>query len=344
MTTASESAEPGSVQARTPTVDCHAHVVPPDLSDALEARAFPGVFAQGSRSAGYCFGFPGVAVSPTAPPAISDPVAALAWMEERGVDVQLLSPWTDVLGYTLERAQAASWTRRMNTGLAQTAVGGCRFEALGSVPLQWPDLAAEELAEARRLGCRGVMIGTAAPGVELDDRRLDDLWSAAAELSMPVIVHPTFLDADARLAPYSLSNAVGRANEMAIAGARLLYGGALSRHPDLVVVLVHGGGAIPSLLSRLRRTRAVFAPDAADPHEGFARLYFDSLVFDPESLRALLRMTTPDRVVLGSDYPFPWEPWPRRVVEEAGLGESATTAILGGNARRIFGLGVGDDE
>lgn len=318
-------------------IDCHAHFIPDGLVHAVESGAFPGVAVE-PGAAGRRFHFPRLAASPHAPAPISDAEAALSWMAGQGIDRQLLSPWTDLLGYTLDAYPAREWTRRMNQSLAQTAAASDRFEALGTVPLQWPEMAVEELARAKGDGCRGVMIGTRAPDVELDDRRLDDFWQAADELRMPVVVHPIVLEPDPRLQPYGLSNAVGRANETLVAIARLLYGGVLERHPEVVIVVVHGGAGLPALLPRLRRNHQVFAPDAADPQAGFERLFFDSVVLDPAILRTLLALTTHHRIILGSDYPFPWEPEPRRVVDEADLGEDAAHAILGGNAERIFGL------
>jgi aminocarboxymuconate-semialdehyde decarboxylase len=76
----------------------------------------------------------------------------------------------------------------------------------------------------------------------------------------------------------------------------------------------------------------------ADPAESFARLYFDSVVFDPSVLEFLVGKAGPDRVMLGSDYPFPiGDLTPRAVVERAALPGSDRGRILGGNAARLFG-------
>ena len=77
----------------------------------------------------------------------------------------------------------------------------------------------------------------------------------------------------------------------------------------------------------------------ADPREGFRQLYFDSVVYDPAPLRYLIELAGADRVMLGSDYPFPiLDPAPLDVVRKAGVSEAATDAILSGNACRLFNL------
>jgi aminocarboxymuconate-semialdehyde decarboxylase len=317
-------------------IDCHAHFVPEVVLGTIASGTYPGVRLEGDRDTGLCCHVPGLAPSPPLPSTITDAAAAIAWQAEHGIDRQLLSPWTDLLGYTLPEGEATTWSHRYNEALVEVAATSDRFGVLGTVPLGQPQRAVEVLEQAADIGCSGLMIGTAAPEVELDDPRLDELWAAAADRAMPVVVHPIFLTRDPRLRAYSLPNAVGRANETAIAISRLLFGGVLLRHPGLRLVVVHGGATIPALLPRLRRNHEVFAADAADPDAGFERLYFDSVVLDPSLLRALVDLTGPDRIVLGSDYPFPWEPDPRRVVDEAGLAPEVADAILGGTAAALF--------
>jgi aminocarboxymuconate-semialdehyde decarboxylase len=56
-------------------------------------------------------------------------------------------------------------------------------------------------------------------------------------------------------------------------------------------------------------------------------------------LRFLVDRVGPDRVVLGSDYPFPMgDPDPVTSVAQAGFDPSVTDAILGGNARAALDL------
>jgi aminocarboxymuconate-semialdehyde decarboxylase len=197
----------------------------------------------------------------------------------------------------------------------------------------------QELEAAQAMGFRGLTIGTFAPGVDLDHPDLDALWEAAARLEMPIVLHPLYLYGEPRLASYDLPNAIGRVNDTAIAVSRLLYAGVLTRHPGLQIIVAHGGGGVPYALGRLARNYELNPQGMADPREGFRQLYFDTVVYDPAPLRYLVELAGADRVMLGSDYPFPiFDPAPLEVVRQAGFSAETTDAILSGNACRLFGL------
>lgn len=158
------------------------------------------------------------------------------------------------------------------------------------MPLQSGLHAARVLREAVAAGMPGAMIGTRpfADHGNLDDPQLDPFWEVAAELRVPIIVHPMFGSADPRLRDYEMMNAVGRVNDLGTAMARLLFSGHLERFEGLVLVASTGGGSLPYLLGRLVRNHLAFPSRVADPLEGFERVYFDSLVFLPAILEFLV--------------------------------------------------------
>jgi aminocarboxymuconate-semialdehyde decarboxylase len=136
-------------------------------------------------------------------------------------------------------------------------------------------------------------------------------------------------------------NTVARPNETAISLARILYAGIPQRFPGLKLVVSHGGGSLPFLLGRLKRNYDVLKSEETlyDPVEGFKRLYFDTVVFEPEALQFLLKLADSDKVMLGSDAPFPIrDPHPRLVVESTKLEitEEERKNLLIGNAKKLF--------
>lgn len=138
---------------------------------------------------------------------------------------------------------------------------------------------------------------------------------------------------------YYLRNLVGNPVETALAGSRLIFGGVLERYPDLRIILSHGGGALPQLVGRLRHGYAA-RPEAqlrvSDPVASLRRLYYDTIVFNPEPLRNLVATVGASQVVLGTDYPFDMgEPDPVAFVQQAGLSTDDVTTILA-NGQRLL--------
>lgn len=322
------------------TVDVHIHAIPPKLIAGAASGAFPGV-AMDTREGARHFQFPNMDAAPPAPAALTDFGRSAGFAAAKGVSVQLIGPWTDLLGYTLDEADARKWTRGYNESLAEECASYPGMVPLATIPMSYPASAMEELIAAHGMGCRGVMIGTDMPNLDLGSDELDPIWALAAELAMPIIVHPTFLRVPGELRESGLKNAVGRAGPTVVALAKLIYSGALVRHRDLVVIGCHGGGGLAAVAPRIIRNHQVgWSGSEYDPVESMDRLFFDSVVLDPTYLAYLVRTYGSDRILLGSDYPFPWEPDPLRVVNEAGLTNAERARIFGGNASRLFGADV----
>jgi aminocarboxymuconate-semialdehyde decarboxylase len=270
----------------------------------------------------------------------------LAFLDAQGVHTAIFGPLMDVAGYALPAAQAASWSRVQNEALAASlAEAGGHHRGLATVPLQDPRLAADELRVAvTSLGLSGAMVDPNALGRPLGDRAFDSFWQAAAELAVPVVLHPFLLEAVERFGRHYLHNLVGYPFETTLAAASLILGGTLDRFASLDVVLVHGGGFLPYHIGRFDRghqTRPEARIDGAQQPRGYLRrFHYDTLVQYPPALAYLVQTVGEDRVMLGSDHPF-WlgDPEPLAIVRAAGLTAQAQAAIVGGNATRLFRLG-----
>ncbi|MPZ84625.1 MAG: amidohydrolase family protein [Actinophytocola sp.] len=290
-----------------PVIDLHAHHVGADAVARIDAEgAAHGVTVVGKKIqvGARLTGLPVVA-------GLTDVDARLSWMDQAGVDVQLVAGWMDLAGYHLPPADGRWLARVQNEALAAlVAAHPRRFAAAAAVPLQDPELAATELDRAvTELGHVAVQIGARVEHGGLDEPVLDPFWSAAEELGVPVVVHPAELDVPDRHRRLFLHILTGNPAETTNAAAALMLGGVLDRHPGLRFLLVHGGGFLPYQFGRIARG-AVAAPEpvrsrsAHPPRDLLRHFHFDTVVHDPGALRYLEDFAS-GRVVLGSDYPFP---------------------------------------
>lgn len=264
-----------------------------------------------------------------------------------GIQHVVLSPWVALLPYALEPVEALDVCRLQNEALAAMAAAHPgRVSALAAVPLQAPELAAEELEKATALpGVVGAEVAASVRGDYLGDERFLPFWEAADATGALVFVHPTTRGFDLPVfGEHYLWNTVANPVETAVTGAHLVMAGVLERFPRLRVVLAHGGGALLALRGRLRHAHG-FQPQARAkledaPDVSLRRLYYDTITHDAELLGALVAFAGADHVVLGSDHPF--DMGTTRPVEEVralGLPPSEEASVLGDNAVRMLGLG-----
>jgi aminocarboxymuconate-semialdehyde decarboxylase len=322
-------------------IDTHAHFVPPSLLDDVKTqrRLFPSLKTR-EENGQLCFSFAGAEMTRPVMPLLSDVEKRRAFMAAQSIDVQVIGGWLDSFGYELPAEEGADWSRFYNEHLIKGTKALPALVPLATVPMQSGAHAARVLEQALDMGFRGAMIGTQPKGQGgmLDDPALTPFWEAAHARCATLFVHPMYGCDDDRLRAYGLVNAIGRVTDTSIAIARLLYSGHLLKYSGVRLVLAHGGAALPFVLGRLKRSHTAL-PAPADPVESFARLYFDSIVFDVRALRLLLALAGNDKVMLGSDYPFPIGDWePVKIIDALGLNEGERGAIAGATAAGLFNV------
>jgi aminocarboxymuconate-semialdehyde decarboxylase len=276
---------------------------------------------------------------------MSDVTERVTRMDAMGVDIQVLSSsLVQQCTYWAEPQDSLRMERMLNERMAEVvAANPSRFIGLGGVPLHAPDLAVAELTRCMtELGLSGVGISTTARDMELGDGRLRPFWEAAEAYGAVVYIHPAG-NRDRRFEKWYLWNSIGQAFEEAMATASLFYEGVLDAHPKLKICISHGGGYMPYYMGRIARNYldkpATRVNMSKSPAEYLRMLYFDSCVYEPEVLEALVNRVGPDRVVLGSDYPV-GEQKPIEFIESCALSEEQKANIIGANAARLFGVKV----
>ncbi|MGW3810277.1 amidohydrolase family protein [Micromonospora sp. NPDC005113] len=271
------------------------------------------------------------------PSPLTSASARLNLVQAAGLDRQVLSPPPYLSLYEAETSTAWPLIRRLNEQLADVVAGSDRFLGFCTVPLQDPALAARELEYAvGSLGFAGVQLLTHVNGEDLDAVSLIPFWAAVAGLDVPVFLHPHRPTDARRLSRQYLVNLVGNPAETAVAAAHLIFGGVLDRHPDLRVILAHGGGSVPSMWHRWKHASACIpqAWTARDDFDGYLdNFWFDSVVYDPGALTRLVEFAGAGRVVIGTDMPYDMgEPQPVRKLDGCRFDPDTRAAILDSSA------------
>ncbi|MFF5496774.1 amidohydrolase family protein [Streptomyces aquilus] len=327
-----------------PTIDVHAHLLLPEVEEAAaghpglaEARALD---ARRNGPAALAVNGPMVGARV---PKLTDAAVRLTAMDAQGVDIQLVSPSPSHYHYWAGPQLAEKVCRLANEGTAaHCAKAPDRLHGLGLVPLQHADLMVGLLDHALDQGLRGVEISSHAPGRELSDPAYEAFWSRAEETGALVFLHPFGCTLDERLDQWYLSNTVGQPTENAVALSHLIFSGVLDRYPGLKLIAAHGGGYLPTHIGRSDHAWRA-RPDARgcerEPSSYLKQLYFDSLVHDPQVLRELLRAVGPERVLLGSDFPFDMgTDDPLGALRAADLPDTDFHSVRGKNAAALLNL------
>jgi aminocarboxymuconate-semialdehyde decarboxylase len=269
-------------------------------------------------------------------------------MDAAGIDVQALSPSPGHYQYGLEAGIGSAMARMVNEDIAElVAQAPRRFVGLGTVPLQDTQLAIAEMRHCvRELGLRGIMVNTNVAGAELATPEREAFFAAAVDLGVLLFLHPMTFWSGPRFGEHYLSNVVGNPLDSTLALSHLIFEGVLERQPALKMCVAHGGGYLPLYSGRMdhawhARTDCC-GRIARPPSSYLGQLYFDTVVFDPEQIAALVRRFGSERILMGSDYPYDMaEPDQLALVDRVpGLSADDRARIRGLNAAQLLGLGA----
>ena len=272
----------------------------------------------------------------------------LADMDADGIDAQVVSPTPVFFSYASDVAQATKIARIMNDlALEICAPAPGRLLPMCQVPLQDPDAACAELERCMAAGHVGVEIGNHVGDRDLDDAGIVQFLTHCARVGAPVFVHPWDMPGGPRLDRWMARWLTGMPAETHLSVLALILGGVFDQVPEtLRICFAHGGGNFPFWLGRAdnawhRRGDLVRGASTAPPSSYVDRFCVDSVVFDPAALRLLVDTMGEDRVLVGSDYPYPLGERPvGQVVRKADfLTTDQRDKLLSRNALRFLGRG-----
>lgn len=275
-----------------------------------------------------------------------DPSHRIDYLDEQGVDVQVMCATPVMFGYEQPIERALPWAQRMNDrAIEMTAPAPKRLKVLAQVPLQDLDAACREASRAKADGHIGVQIGNHVGTLDLDHDDLVAFLTHCAHEDIPVLVHPWDMMGRERMKKWMLPWLVAMPAETQLGILSLILSGAFEKLPsNLSLCFAHGGGSFAFLLGRVDnawRHRDIVREDCPQlPSSYVRRFYVDSAVFDPRALQLLVDVMGADRVMLGSDAPFPLgeQDIGAGVLGHAALADADKQRICADNARSFFGI------
>ena len=342
----SERWQPSSV-AKPPvqTIDVHTHILVPESAKMTAPHFKPEMDPRTFFSSPITKELNGEFYKLVAPK-YTDVDTRLQDMDALGIDTQLvgLSPFHYF--YWADEDLAPKVASMQNEHIAaMVATNPRRFVGVGTLPMNHPEAA---IAEAHRIkdeyGFPGVYIGADITGIDLDHEKFEPIWEALEDLGLVIILHPAGFTHAERLTDYYLVNVIGMPLSSTLAVTRMILAGVFERHPNLKMVVVHGGGYLGFYSARtdhaFKHRPELRQHIDRPPSEYLSKLYFDITVFDPGMVEHLVATYGADHILLGTDYPFDMGlPDPLALVADTRLTVEERDLIVGGSARRLFGIG-----
>jgi aminocarboxymuconate-semialdehyde decarboxylase len=327
------------------TIDTHTHIIPkniPSFSDKFGGGEF---ITLDHHCAGKAWMMLGKQKFREIEENCWDAKCRLKQMEEHGIDMQVISTIPVMFNYHCEPAQTLEICRFLNDDIAATCKEHPgKFAGLGTVPMQDTSLAIKELAHCMDIGLRGVQIGSNVNNENLGEEKFNEFFAACESLGAAVLVHPWNMMGQEHMKKYWLPWLVGMPAEVSRALCSMIFGGIFEKFPKLKVCFAHGGGSFFYTLGRIEhgwetRPDLVAIDNPNNPRKYLGAFWVDSHVCDQRMLSYVVDMAGANRVMQGSDYPFPLgEEIPGELVRESQLDQKAKEQVLGLSAKDWLGL------
>ena len=334
-----------ATESSSRAIDIHHHYVPMQVIEETRRHGKALGVAVTELRGSYALSFAGSKPHRLQPP-IFDVDGHIKVMDQGQVQTAALEANTNSLGYRLNGEQGEAWSKLYNDGVSELVKQRPeRFVGMATVPLQEPARAAKVLEHAvNQQSFRGAFIGTNVNGQYYNNKEFDSFWSKAEELDVLVVIHPAHIAGAERMTEFGLNAVCGNPADSTLCLGYMLYSGLFDRFPKLKICALHGGGFLPYHLGRFDKEfetgKGVRPAQAKKPPSAYLKnLYFDTLVYDLDTLEYLKAKVGADRLMLGTDYPYTLGDWLGvEKIQALNCSQADKEAILTGTARRLLKL------
>ncbi len=293
------------------TIDTHTHIIPKKIPNFSKQFGYGNIIHLEHQEDGKAWMMQGDKKFRLIEPNCWDVDLRLQEMGQHQIDVQVICTIPVMFNYQIKAEDGLIVSQFLNDDIYQTLLQHPKkFIGLGTLPMQNVSMAVKELERIMSLGFNGVQIGSNVNQINLSDKQFDPFWKVAEDLKAAILIHPWDMFGQEHITQYWLPWLVGMPAEISRAIAHMIFGGVFERFPNLKVCFAHGGGSFLPTISRLEhgfncRPDLVALDNPINPKNYLGKFWVDSHVNDHKMLQYIIDLIGADKVMQGSDYPFP---------------------------------------
>jgi len=327
------------------TIDTHTHIIPKHLPDFSNKFGYGEFITLDHHEAGRAWMMQGSKRFREITDNCWDPKVRVAEMAQHQADMQVICTIPVMFSYWAKVNDCLEISHFLNDDIAATVNShDDKFIGLATVPMQDTAVAVKELERCMKNGFRGVQIGSNINNLNLSEPQFDEFFAACESLNAAILVHPWQMMGQEHMSKYWLPWLVGMPAEISRAICSMIFGGVFEKYKNLKVCFAHGGGSFLPTISRIEhgwdcRPDLVAIDNPINPKEYLGKFWVDSHVCDHKMLQYVIDMVGADKVVQGSDYPFPLgEAVPGELLRTAPLSNQDKETIMEHSAKSWLGL------
>lgn len=322
------------------TIDSHTHIIPINLPDYATKFGYGKFINLVHVNDGKAWMMQGGTKFRQINANCWDKELRIKEMNQHEIDLQVISTIPVLFNYWAKPEHCLETSQFLNDDIIKTInENSNKFLGLATVPMQDTEIAIKELERCMKIGFKGVQIGSNINNLNLNEPQFDEFFAACETLNASILIHPWQMMGEEHMSKYWLPWLVGMPAEISRAICSMIFGGIFEKYKKLKVCFAHGGGSFLPTISRIEhgwktRPDLVAIDNAFNPKDYLGKFWVDSHVSDLKLLDYIIDLVGAEKVIQGSDYPFPLgESIPGELVRKSKISDKDKALVLGLSAK-----------